>query len=344
MDMKEKLVSIIIPVYNAEKYILRCVESVKKQSYKNIEIILVNDGSTDNSKKLCNEIINTDKRIKVINKENGGVHTARNEGIRIANGDYITFIDIDDWIEEDYILTLIKIIESKNIDLAICNYKDVYIESNKEEYSSNDNGEDREINISELIDERFFFNGLINPCWGKLYKMSIIKGQGIRFESLKLSEDTLFNLNYLSFCKNIFITSKRLYFYVHYKNSNNLTSKVYKDMFKDYLKVHKKYLELIKRYNNNEKDIYIVDKTMYFQYYNAISKIFNSKNIKYKEKRKIINLALDNELIVNTFCIDQKNKSINLINKLIVNKKYLLLKFIYFYLYNICSSERVSND
>ena len=140
-----------------------------------------------------------------INKENGGVHTARNEGIRIANGDYITFIDIDDWIEEDYILTLIKIIESKNIDLAICNYKDVYIESNKEEYSSNDNGEDREINISELIDERFFFNGLINPCWGKLYKMSIIKGQGIRFESLKLSEDTLFNLNYLSFCKNIFI-------------------------------------------------------------------------------------------------------------------------------------------
>ena len=342
--MIEKLVSVIIPIYNAERYILRCVNSVIKQSYRNIEIILINDGSTDNSQELCNSLLNCDRRIRVINKENGGVHTARNEGIKIAHGEYITFIDSDDWINEDYILELIKNMEEKKADLIICNYQDVYIKGNKEKYIANDNGEDRYISICNSVDKIFFTNGLINPCWGKLYKKQIIKKYNLSFKSLKLSEDTLFNLEYLGYCKNIFINSKSLYFYVHYENNNNLTNRVYVNIFKDYLQVHKQYLEFIDIYNNGEKIRDTVNQTMYFQYYSALVKILNANSIKYNEKKRILDLALENKLIIDTFYVKQQSKIMNIINKLIIDKKYFLLKVIYFYLYNIRGSEGEYSD
>ena len=102
------LVSIIIPVYNVELYVKESIESVLKQTYKNIEIIIVDDGSTDNSLKVCKEVLDTDKRIKVIHQENQGVVKARNKGIELANGDYIMFVDSDDWIDANMVEELVK--------------------------------------------------------------------------------------------------------------------------------------------------------------------------------------------------------------------------------------------
>ena len=112
--MKEKLVTIVIPVYNSEKYLDDCIESVVNQSYKNIEILLINDGSTDNSKKICEKWSIIDKRIKIYNKKNSGAAESRNVGIEHSKGDYITFIDSDDYIETDLIEKCVKSIFTKN--------------------------------------------------------------------------------------------------------------------------------------------------------------------------------------------------------------------------------------
>lgn len=121
--MKMKLISVIIPVYNVEKYIQRCIESIIDQTYKNIEIILVDDGSTDSSGKICDSYQVKDKRIKVIHKKNGGLSDARNAGITCSTGEYIAFVDSDDLVDKSYIEFLFKLISEEDSDIAVCRYK-----------------------------------------------------------------------------------------------------------------------------------------------------------------------------------------------------------------------------
>ena len=115
----KKVVSVIIPVYNVEEFIFRTVESVMNQDYKNIEIILVDDGSLDNSAKIINELAKKDDRITCVHKENGGVLSARNAGLRIASGEYVTFIDGDDWVEPKYISCLLNLVESNKCEIGM---------------------------------------------------------------------------------------------------------------------------------------------------------------------------------------------------------------------------------
>lgn len=329
--INSKLVSIIIPVYNSEKYIKKCIESLINQSYIHIEIILVDDGLNDESGIICDYYAKKDRRIIVIHKENEGAYIARNIGISMAKGEYISFVNSDDWVEKDYIGFLVDNILNFNSDLIVCNYKDVYISKNNIYY-----GEKRKINsevlkIDKVMNQDFFINGLVHPCWGKLYKSNIIKNNNILFENLKLSEDTVFNLNYLTFCKNINILENELYFYAHYDCHSSVTSIEYDSIFENYLIVHEYFFQYIKRYKEN-KYIDIVNKTMYPQYYSAFIKILMCKNFNRKEKVNILNKALSNNKIVDSFNIKQENKSINIINKLIISKQYFLIKCILKYI------------
>ena len=120
--MINKKVSIIVPVYNSEKTILRCLDSILNQTYKNIEIIIVDDGSTDNSYNLIKSRLNNDHRIKLIKKENTGVSDSRNNGLEITTGEYVTFIDSDDWIELNLIEKMVEVLEKENVDIVCCNY------------------------------------------------------------------------------------------------------------------------------------------------------------------------------------------------------------------------------
>ena len=122
----EKKVSVIIPVYNVEKYLKECIQSVLRQTYKNLEIILVDDGSKDNSGNICDEYAKRDERIKVIHKKNGGLSDARNAGIDICTGEYIAFLDSDDFIEEDMYEFLVKNLEKAKADISICQVYYVY--------------------------------------------------------------------------------------------------------------------------------------------------------------------------------------------------------------------------
>ena len=127
--MKNKLISIIVPMYNSSSTIERCLNSLKNQSYKNIEIIVINDGSTDNSSEICRKMIKKDKRIKIYEKVNQGVSSARNLGLSHAKGDFIGFVDSDDYIEEKMYEELLEMIMKTKAKMAICN---LYFENNKE--------------------------------------------------------------------------------------------------------------------------------------------------------------------------------------------------------------------
>ena len=124
----EKLISVIVPVYNVEEYVEKCVLSIINQTYKNLEIILVDDGSTDNSGKICDEIAIKDNRIKVIHKKNGGLSDARNVGIDIAKGDYLGFVDSDDYIDYNMYEELFDVIKCHDVDIVYSNFQTEYLD------------------------------------------------------------------------------------------------------------------------------------------------------------------------------------------------------------------------
>ena len=201
-------ISIIVPVYNAEEYLCECMDSIIGQTYEDWELILVDDGSKDSSGDICDEYSQKDSRIKVFHKTNGGVSSARNHGLEHANGEWIAFIDADDWVDDDYLEK--SIVCSKNVDMVTCNHKD-------------ENGNSSEIdnvNRTLLLDvDRIDFSSnlskkLLYFPWGHLYRKGIIKSRKIKFnEDLRLSEDTCFNIEYLMACKTVAIFNENLYVY-----------------------------------------------------------------------------------------------------------------------------------
>ena len=187
--MDEKLVSVIIPAYNIEDYIGRCLDSIISQTYKNLEIIVVDDGSRDHTGEVLDNYAKKDRRIKVIHKENGGVSSARNKGIEVAEGDYIGFIDGDDLIEPEMYKTLVDLLEEENADIAHCGYQmvfpdrvDYYHNTGKKKIQTTEEG------LKDLLSGEMIEPGLVN----KLYKKELIKNCRLD-ETVKINEDLLMN-------------------------------------------------------------------------------------------------------------------------------------------------------
>jgi glycosyltransferase involved in cell wall biosynthesis len=181
--MEKDLISIIIPVYNVEKYLKECVDSVRKQTYKNLEIILIDDGSKDNSGKLCDELAKEDNRIKVIHKENGGLSDARNVGIENATGEYIQFIDSDDFVEKDMIEILHNDICQEKADVSMCS---LYLYKDGEK--TTDASYKREIfNKEQVLKEILLDERVRSYAWNKMFKKSLF--ESIRFPKGKVFED-----------------------------------------------------------------------------------------------------------------------------------------------------------
>ena len=213
MKKNEAIVSIIIPVYNAKKYLANTLDSVIKQTYKNLEIILVNDGSTDNSKDICESYAKIDKRIKVINKENGGVSSARNYGLALAKGEYISFIDSDDFLVTDMIETLVNDIQNTNAEIAVCGYWHV----TEEEYQKIRRTAINEefVNVEVLVNPiKYYYSKKYMPnIWNKIFKKDLIKNIQ--------SDDTIHYGEDFLFCALAFIKAKKAtyrdskkYFYI----------------------------------------------------------------------------------------------------------------------------------
>lgn len=202
------LISIIVPVYNVEKHLSKCIESIIDQTYSNLEIILIDDGSTDNSGKICDKYAVNDERIKIIHKENSGVSKARNLGINSAHGEYISFVDSDDYVDKDYIRDMFLQVKQDGTQLSICN---MMIDKNGKysvRYSYDLNG----VYSSEEILKKILNFEMTSSAWGKLLKKDLLND--VRFENYVIAEDLLFITKVLSKVKKVSVNNHYLYFYV----------------------------------------------------------------------------------------------------------------------------------
>lgn len=219
--MKE-LVSIIVPVYNCQRYINRCIDSILGQSYTNIEILLIDDGSIDKSGQICDEYAKNDKRIRVFHKENTGVSDTRNYGIRKASGEFIQFVDSDDWIDTAMTKELLNNIKRNDSDMVVCGYVRItkYMHRKDKIWDKQGIYTNKDYLKNILNDPTGYYYGVI---WNKLYKASIIRKNHLHFqEKLNLGEDFAFNMQYLRFAKRVSTLPKRLYIY-NYINTGSLS-------------------------------------------------------------------------------------------------------------------------
>ena len=212
--MSEKLVTVIVPIYKVEQYINRCVDSIISQTYKNLEIILVDDGSPDSCGKICDDYAKSDSRIKVIHKENGGLSDARNAGIAVANGDYLMFVDSDDWVDEDFCESAVSTLEKNNSDIVVFGYNRVD-ESDNLLDSWNLQGRHKYSKQEAL--KKLFRSEIDNYAWNKIYKRSLF--HEIRYPKGKLWEDI--GTTYLLFAEaeSIYISNCVTYNYLMRKSS-----------------------------------------------------------------------------------------------------------------------------
>lgn len=210
----EELVTIVVPVYKVEKYIDKCINSILNQTYKNLEIILVDDGSPDTCGEICDNYAKQDIRIKVIHKENGGLSDARNAGIDVATGRFISFIDSDDYIDSEYIELLYKSITKDKSDMAISSHKVIYENGTILEKAT---GEESILNSKEVLKRILYDDGIDLSAWGKLYKIELL--QEIRYPKGRLFEDAATTYKLIDRCKSISIISKSTYNYVIRRSS-----------------------------------------------------------------------------------------------------------------------------
>ena len=255
------LISIIIPVYGVEKYIEKCISSIKAQTFINFEALIINDGTKDQSINLAKKVINNDKRFIIINKENQGQGSARNLGLDLARGEYISFIDSDDYVEPEFLEELYQKITEKNSEICTCNIRYVDIKNNEIKTFKN--------NVEKYKSENDFLLAkwyISNFMWDKLFKREIFKE--IRFDqSLKTNEDVhiLFRIIYN---REIVSTEKILYNYVQRPSATSKSAP--KSYISDRVKIIKKQLEFNKQITINKDNSYITYVYLKHFIFNAI--------------------------------------------------------------------------
>jgi len=220
--MKKKLISIIIPVYNTEQYLRECLDSVVNQTYKNLEIIIIDDWSTDNSGKICDEYANNDKRIKVLHQKNADLSAARNAGLKIATWEYIWYIDSDDYVELDMYEKLYSLIETSKSDLVICNW---YINQKDGLWIKNTKFPNKKIvDPDEALE--YFYNSMY--VWNKLYSKEFVKD--LLFVET-FAQDVIYNFAIFKKIKRIACLDECLNYYRYNPTSRLHTKKFRKNRF-----------------------------------------------------------------------------------------------------------------
>lgn len=234
------LVSIIVPIYNVESYLRRCLDSIVNQTYTNLEIILVDDGSPDNCPQICDEYAAKDNRIVVIHRENGGLSDARNVGLDICKGEYISFVDSDDWVNERYIEALFNLTIKVDADIAIGEHEKIY---NEQIYSSRI-VEKKQIlfplEAIEVLFQRKYLSFILS--WGKLYKKHLF--DNVKFPKGRFHEDEFTSFILFYNANKIAYTSEILYYYYQRTDSIMSISHPY-----DLLKAEEKQFDFILKHN-----------------------------------------------------------------------------------------------
>lgn len=303
-------ISIIVPVYNVEKYLSRCLDSLLNQTLIDIEIICVNDGSTDESLKILESYAEKDNRIKIVNKENGGLSSARNEGLKYVTSDYVGFVDSDDWIEPDTYELALSAVQKNNVDFVSWGAKIVLDDDIKEETPSIASA--RNYHNLKLIGYHNVTDSVLTKTsvtvWNKLFKMQIIRDNNLIFPNGLIYEDNEFFLKYAIYCQNAYYIDKYLYNYL--QRTNSIIGKMCtKNKALDYLKVYENIYTYYTDKNLLEKHRKLISDKFNAIMWNSYTHCWDKKLV--KKKLRILARNLDNNIL--------QNENINLIKK---NKFY----------------------
>lgn len=289
-------ISVIVPVYNVENYLHRCIDSILTQSFKDFELILIDDGSTDASGQICDEYAKKDSRIIVIHQVNKGVSSARNEGIEIASAQYCIFVDSDDYLKPN---CLYNFSSHANYDLLVAGV-----------LTLTENGEtihvEKYANITYINQKNFDYyelykNTMMHPVWGKCYKLDIIRSNNIRFNtSISWGEDTMFVLDFVMCANSLSVIDSINYCYIVY-DRDSLSKKLRYDLIESitlsreycYISITKLRPELKEKLTN----IYL--NTIYWLCIDILEKVFTKDEINNREKIKLLKHYSNNQYIKN---------------------------------------------
>lgn len=300
------MVSIIVPIYNKERELEQCIKSILMQTYKNLEIILVNDGSTDLSKKICYKFLNLDSRIKLVNKKNQGVELARITGMKYATGKYITFVDPDDWISSSAIELLVNSIQKENADISfgkLCRVIDKYGLIKKQ--IKNEIYNNKVITKDEFMNKYYdsfcgWGNFPVNMC-GKLYKKSFVDTIDYKEVGISHGEDLCFNLQILPQAEKIVSIPENIYFY----RWGGMTDNINKNLFKDACIAYNFKLDMFKKHKRDESySKASVELCNFFNgYIDTYLKCsdFNDLDVKNIIKKEIENVTLQKAVRIPTY-------------------------------------------
>ncbi len=311
------LISIIIPVYNAEYWLEECLNSVINQTYANLEIILVDDGSSDNSGRICDEYATKDKRIKVIHTENRGVSSARNTGLDLAQGDYVSFIDSDDFVDKDYIFAMHQKSIETNAGLVFCHYSK-FVEGKTipidEKIPELINVNIKDDNFLYFIHRFFNFNqSIFGGTWRVLFKENIL--HTIKFvPDIKVSEDLLFLLHVILKAKRIASVKEHLYFYR--QTNHSVTSKYKKNFLSSQLSLYRELKKIFDAFDN------VQSKQIFETYSCLLCYYLFSNEVKFKQQNRRNNIKeIRESALYKHFCLKNGLKIYGLKNKL----KFLII-------------------
>lgn len=327
-------ISVIVPVYNGEKYIKSCLESLVNQTLKDIEIICIDDGSTDNSFKILTEYENKYSNINVFRQENAGVSEARNQGISKSRGEYIAFVDIDDYIELNMYEEMYKITKINDVEVVMCDFLHEQIDGNKKggNYNLPSNELLNKDYIIKTICPNLMFDGVYNPIWNKIYSRKLI--ERVKFimpRGIQYGEDLIFQLEIFDKIENIVFINKPLYHYID-RNGSLTDLKNYRtlDSFLPMYKLRKNYAY------KWGIDIEIVNS--YFIYYMLMDIIHTIKSKNIKEKFDTLKLYFKEEEICEILICGELHKDI------LTYKLKLMLGIIKILCIIINRKERKSNE
>lgn len=324
------LISVVVPVYNVEKYLNRCIDSILNQTFKQIEIILVDDGSTDNSPVICDEYCDRYENIKVIHKKNDRVAAARNDGIKLATGKYIALVDSDDWIEPNMLEEMYNKAEEFHTDITMCDFRKVGVESEHTVSQPIREGYyDRDMIESELFPCLIMFENIEFPPtisnWTCLFRREFLIENNLFYdEDIHYCEDSIFGSKAM-YNANGFYYMKNIYFYNYFYNPNSTTSTCNMKKWDSYLIINQRLKEYFKD-SKFDFSRQIKINMLYFTL-NFLGEIGKS-SLDFNEKRKLCKELFSKECVKNTFK-DFKLPSVNYKLKIILLMIKYKMSFIY---------------
>lgn len=301
-----KYLSVIVPVYNVENSLAKCIDSIKNQTFTDLEIILINDGSTDNSGKTCDDYAKNDSRIKVIHQKNSGVSAARNTGIKISTGDYLTFVDSDDWLEMDMYEEMCKIVQKESdIDIIMCDFKNIKNNSvvqisadiRKGFYSKQEII--AELYPTLLVTENFGRIPIVS-VWSCLFKSILLKNKNINFnEKLLYSEDYLFMAEVMVNAKSFYYL-KGNYFYNYLQYEDSRSKKFQPIWWENLLYLNLQLEKLLQNCNDynftRQLNLQLLHSALF-----VLNSIYKNDLMTFQQKLTAIKLILNTPELQNTF-------------------------------------------